>query len=98
MVLKLDKSGGCVDRDDSFMRQLRQSQVREYFFGDAKNSLSPHTQQIDFSQVVIYRIAESKLILPKVIPDSGLLMNQSKPPHYLLHFFPAAKQMSHQLL
>ena len=60
VVLKLDKSGGCVDRDDDYMRQFRQSQVREYFFGDAKNPLNPHTQQVDFSQVVIYKIAESE--------------------------------------
>ena len=59
-VVKLDKSGGCVDRDEDYMRQLRQAQIREYFFGDAKNTLSPHTQQIDFSQLSIYKIAESK--------------------------------------
>ncbi len=57
-VIKLDKSGGCVDRDDAFLHQLRQAQIREYFFGDAKCTLSPHTQQIDFSSVGIYKLAE----------------------------------------
>ncbi|KAL9128688.1 MAG: hypothetical protein Q9217_002681 [Psora testacea] len=56
-VLKLDKSGGCVDRDENFLQQLRQTKIREYFFGDAKNTLSPHTQQVDFSQLVIYKLA-----------------------------------------
>lgn len=60
-VIKLDKSGGCVDRDDGYMKQYRQAQVREYFFGDAKNTLSPHTQLVDFSQLCVYKIAESKL-------------------------------------
>lgn len=59
-VIKLDKSGGCVDRDDAFLHQLRQAQIREYFFGDPKCTLSPHTQQIDFSSVEIYKLAECK--------------------------------------
>lgn len=60
VVIKLDKSGGCVDRDESFMKQLRHAQVREYFFGDSKTTLSPHTQQLDFDQLSIYKIAESQ--------------------------------------
>ena len=59
-VIKLDKSGGCVDRDEAYLNQLRQSQIREYFFGDAKSTLSPHTQQIDFNSVTIYKLSESK--------------------------------------
>ena len=57
-VIKLDKSGGCVDRDTEYLKQFRREQVREYFFGDARNPLSPHTQQIDASQLTIYKIAE----------------------------------------
>jgi len=59
-VVKLDKSGGCVDRDEAYLEQFRQAQIREYFFGDAKSTLSPHTQQIDFSSVRIYKLAECK--------------------------------------
>lgn len=59
-VLKLDKSGGCVDRDAEFLERSRLEQVREYFMGDARNPLSPHTQQIDASQLTIYRVAECK--------------------------------------
>lgn len=58
-VVKLDKSGGCVDRDDDFRRQQRQAQIREYFFGEAKNTLSPHTQQIDFGQLSVYRLVDT---------------------------------------
>lgn len=72
-IVKLDKSGGCVDRDDGYMRQFRQAQVREYFFGDAKNDLSPHTQQLDFSQLNIYKIAESEWYMsPFFFPPSML--------------------------
>ncbi|KAI9928329.1 hypothetical protein ASPWEDRAFT_38844 [Aspergillus wentii DTO 134E9] len=33
-VVKLSKSGGCVDRDASFMKGVRESQIRTYFFGN----------------------------------------------------------------
>ncbi|KAF3483129.1 uncharacterized protein GIQ15_02453 [Arthroderma uncinatum] len=32
-VVKLSKSGGCVDRDELFMKSTRESQIRSYFFG-----------------------------------------------------------------
>ena len=57
-VLKVPKSGGCVERDEEFMMQSRQAQVRNYFFGDAKRTLSPHTQVVDFSQLAIYSVRE----------------------------------------
>ena len=83
-VIKLDKSGGCVDRDGEYMQQFRQAQIREYFFGDVRNPLSPHTQQLDFSEVVIYRFAERTYrllpLLASLFPffhDSMLI----RPPH-----------------
>ncbi|OCK83425.1 Clp1-domain-containing protein [Lepidopterella palustris CBS 459.81] len=57
-VIKLDKSGGCVDRDESYMKQLRQSQIRAYFFGHGANTLSPHTHWEDYGSVTIFKIAE----------------------------------------
>ena len=57
-VIKLDKSGGCVDRDSDFLQRYQKEQVREYFFGDMRTPLSPHIQQIDASQMTIYGIAE----------------------------------------
>lgn len=59
-LVKLDKSGGCVDRDDEFMLQSREMGVKEYFFGDIKRTLSPHTQQVNFDDVTIYKILEGK--------------------------------------
>ncbi|KAK3076158.1 hypothetical protein LTS18_013768, partial [Coniosporium uncinatum] len=57
-VLKLSKSGGCVDRDESYMRQFRQAQIRSYFFGHAGMTLSPFTQTLDYSQLSIYKIID----------------------------------------
>jgi polyribonucleotide 5'-hydroxyl-kinase len=58
-VVRLDKSGGCVDREESYMRQFRQQQIREYFFGHGNVTLSPLTTQVDFGQISIYRILDS---------------------------------------
>lgn len=62
-LVKLDKSGGCVDRDDEFMQQMREASIKEYFFGDVKRTLSPHTQQVSFDEATIYKIREGKLNL-----------------------------------
>jgi polyribonucleotide 5'-hydroxyl-kinase len=37
-VVKLSKSGGCVDRDASFMKAVNEAQIRSYFFGSAAPS------------------------------------------------------------
>ncbi|KAL8690779.1 MAG: hypothetical protein Q9218_003853 [Villophora microphyllina] len=68
-VIKLDRSGGTVDRDEEYLRRYRQAQVREYFFGDPKVSLSPHTQQLDYSQMNVFRTPEaSNPLLTSLLP------------------------------
>lgn len=57
-VLKLEKSEGCVERDAAYMQQMRQQQIREYFFGRGNVTLQPHSQQADFKQLAIFRIHE----------------------------------------
>ncbi|KAI6247730.1 mRNA cleavage and polyadenylation factor clp1 [Erysiphe necator] len=57
-LIKLDKSGGCVDRDEEYLRQSRECSIKEYFFGVPNSTLSPHTLQINFDEVFIYRIKE----------------------------------------
>ena len=90
-VVKLDRSGGAVIPDDDFLRQVRRAQVREYFFGTAKNTLSPHTQQIDFSLMTIYRLAEQSDLLRSLLPggDDTTLANSTfekiEPSSQLLH-------------
>jgi polyribonucleotide 5'-hydroxyl-kinase len=67
-VLKLAKSGGCVDRDEGFLAQVRQGQIREYFFGTLKRTLSPHTQSMDFSALSIFKIREPGEALMSFMP------------------------------
>lgn len=61
-VIKLTKSGGCVDRDEAFRKATRESQIRSYFFGNpipisspsSAITLSPHAQQLDFASLPVY--------------------------------------------
>ena len=59
-VIKLPKSGGCVDRDEGFMRSVRGAQVKAYFFGtpDSSNgvALSPRQQQMEFGQLSVWKL------------------------------------------
>lgn len=59
-VIRLDKSGGCVDRSEDYMKTLRHAQIREYFFGHGENTLAPSSQASDFGDMTIFRIVESK--------------------------------------
>lgn len=58
-VIKLAKSGGCVDRDESYMTAFRAAQVKTYFYGNPRLSngvaLQPRHQQVDFSTLTVWR-------------------------------------------
>ncbi|KAK5955420.1 Cleavage polyadenylation factor subunit clp1 [Knufia fluminis] len=51
-VVKLAKSGGVVDRDQTYMRAVWEAQIKSYFYGNprvgANISLQPRQQQVDF--------------------------------------------------
>lgn len=57
-VVSLDKSGGVVERDSGFLQQVREAAIREYFFGNANTTLSPFTQQVDFSALSVWQVNE----------------------------------------
>lgn len=59
-VLKLTKTGGAVERDKTYMKQLHQAQIRAYFFGTPKNTLSPHTTSVDFNSLNILKFADGE--------------------------------------
>ena len=54
-VVGLDKSDGIVERDEGFMQQVQEAAIKEYFFGDARRTLSPSTQLVDSDSLVIYQ-------------------------------------------
>ncbi|KAI9152164.1 mRNA cleavage and polyadenylation factor CLP1 [Paramyrothecium foliicola] len=57
-VVSLDKSEGVVERDEAFLQQTREAAIKEYFFGDARRTLSPQIQQVDFDSLIIYKPSE----------------------------------------
>lgn len=67
-ILKLVKSGGCVDRDETYLSQTQHASIREYFFGTPKRTLSPHTQSIDFTALTIYKIVTNDSTLLHFMP------------------------------
>ncbi|KAI0132994.1 Pre-mRNA cleavage complex II protein Clp1-domain-containing protein [Xylariales sp. AK1849] len=58
-VIGLDKSGGVVERDEAFMQRVRERSIKEYFFGDARRTLSPGTQNIGFDEVKVWRVGDA---------------------------------------
>ncbi|EXJ84352.1 hypothetical protein A1O3_05019 [Capronia epimyces CBS 606.96] len=58
-VIKLTKSGGCVDRDEAYMQAFRAAQIKAYFYGNPRLSngisLQPRQQQVDFSTLTVWR-------------------------------------------
>ncbi|KAI5868371.1 Clp1-domain-containing protein [Durotheca rogersii] len=60
-VVSLDKSGGVVERDQSFLQQAREATIKEYFFGSTVLTLSPFTQQLDFAALSIWRVSEGSM-------------------------------------
>lgn len=58
-VVKLTKSGGCVDRDQLYLQAFRGAQIKSYFYGNARLSngiaLQPRQQQVDFNTLTVWR-------------------------------------------
>ncbi|KAK4574739.1 Cleavage polyadenylation factor subunit clp1 [Recurvomyces mirabilis] len=54
-VLRVAKPGGLAERNETYLKQSRARYTRSYFFGSAKESLSPHSHSIAFDNLVIYR-------------------------------------------
>lgn len=57
-VVHLDKSGGVVARDATYMQRMREAAIKEYFFGDVRRALSPQIQPVDFGSLVIYKLSD----------------------------------------
>ena len=59
-VVNVPRAKSMPDRDELWLLQEREADVKEYFFGDAKTVLSPSTQLVDFDSLTIYKIPESE--------------------------------------
>lgn len=57
-VVKLNKSGGVVERDKQFRTQLQRTKIKEYFYGTPKCELSPYSMLVNFNDINIWRVGE----------------------------------------
>ncbi|KAF1924290.1 mRNA cleavage and polyadenylation factor IA/II complex [Didymella exigua CBS 183.55] len=58
-VLRIDKSGGCVDRPEAYMVALRHAQIRAYFFGHGEDALAPSSMTADYADLNIFQIVQA---------------------------------------
>ena len=66
-LLKLNRSGGVVERSKDFRRDARAMRVRQYFYGgDPQAPLTPETLSVRFEDVVLVRVGG-------VVGDSTLI-------------------------
>lgn len=63
-VVFLPKSGGVVERTNTVRGEARDNRIREYFYGGPKSPLYPHSIDIKWSDMKLYKIGAPAL------PDS----------------------------
>ncbi|CAG9859653.1 unnamed protein product [Phyllotreta striolata] len=74
-IIFLPKSGGVVERSKSNRSESRDQRIREYFYGTPRNSLYPHSFELKFTEVKIYKIGAPAL------PDSCLPLGMKADDH-----------------
>lgn len=83
-IIKVPKSGGCVERDEVYMRKVQSETIQQYFYGSPKHPLAPFTATVDYSVVTVYRVAEESVlnndsVLPIGQEDSRAKEGESNP-------------------
>jgi polyribonucleotide 5'-hydroxyl-kinase len=67
-ILKLAKSGGVVTRDRAAKRQMHLQRVKEYFYGTVGNDLTPFSQTVSFSDIIVRRAVEGSIAPSSALP------------------------------
>uniref|UniRef100_A0A023F4J3 Protein CLP1 homolog n=2 Tax=Triatoma infestans TaxID=30076 RepID=A0A023F4J3_TRIIF len=91
-VVLLPKSGGVVERTKKFRGETRDSRVRQYFYG-LKTPLHPHSFDVKFSELKIYKIGAPPL------PDSCMPLGMKADDNMtkLVHVQPGLHLLHHLL-
>lgn len=91
-VVFTPKSGGVVERTKSMRSEARDSRVREYFYG-LKTPLYPHSFDVKFADVKIYKIGAPAL------PDSCMPLGMKAEDNYTkLVPVPTGPNLLHHIL
>lgn len=75
-VLSVPKSGGVVCKSADTRTQAKSMKINEYFYGVAGRNLYPHSIEIGFNEVKIFKIGAPQL------PDSLLPMGMKPEDNY----------------
>ncbi|XP_030745886.1 protein CLP1 homolog [Sitophilus oryzae] len=65
-IVFLQKSGGVVERSQHARSEIRDQRIREYFYGTTKKQLYPHSFDVKWSEIKLFKIGAPPL------PDSCL--------------------------
>jgi len=89
-VVLLPKSGGVVERTKTYRSEVRDSRVRQYFYG-GRSPLHPHSFDVKWSDLKIYKVGAPALpdsCMPlgmKAEDNMTKLVSVSPGPHLLHH-------------
>ncbi|KAI4251842.1 MAG: hypothetical protein L6R42_008215 [Xanthoria sp. 1 TBL-2021] len=97
-VIKLDRSGGSVDRDEDFLRRSREAQFLKYFYGDPQMELHPRTTECDFSHVSIYRVPDTTQDLLASLLPGGEAEDDAASQRPIYEKVPPSPQMQNGIL
>lgn len=61
-VVKVQRSGGVVETDATYLRSMQQRLFKQYFYGKPASPLSAFTVTTDISAFTVYKRAERKLL------------------------------------
>ena len=81
-VLKIPKSGGVVNRDKQYRRQLQLFKVRDYFYGTqhthlSRADLNPYSLIIGYGDIQVRKVGE-ELIAPSSALPLGTIITQDE--------------------
>jgi polyribonucleotide 5'-hydroxyl-kinase len=67
-ILKVSKSGGVVTRDKDVRRQFNLQRVKQYFYGVPTVELTPFSQTVPFTDVIVRRAVEGSIAPSSALP------------------------------
>ncbi|KAK9374531.1 Pre-mRNA cleavage complex II protein Clp1-domain-containing protein [Lipomyces chichibuensis] len=68
-VVKVQRSGGVVEHDATYLRSIQRRMIKQYFYGPPKTALSAFTITADISALTVYKRSEqSHLVSSSALP------------------------------
>ncbi|KAL6941775.1 hypothetical protein ACO0RG_002913 [Hanseniaspora osmophila] len=72
-IVTLPKDECVVEKPDSYDRFLQRNAIKDYFYGNANNLLSPYTISIKFEDLVVWKPKEYTSVQEAISDQAGVL-------------------------